>query len=153
MPKRQTKAEDIRDPWHYFNRYISKEILQDQKKQAEYYKMFASLDELLSEETAGLSRRTQMLLATNLDGAGFERELSEMSPFAWIEQIGNPDLYTAIQRLPLDEKYLLTFRYQFCFSQRETAALLGVTQQSISQKERTLKKFFRKILKKGCQKT
>lgn len=61
MPKRQTKAEDIRDPWHYFNRYISKEILQDQKKQAEYYKMFASLDELLSEETAGLSRRTQML--------------------------------------------------------------------------------------------
>lgn len=75
-----------------------------------------------------------------------------MSPFAWIEQIENPDLYTAIKGLSLDEKYLLTFRYQFCFSQRETAAIFGVSQTVIFRKEQALKKFFREILKKCYQK-
>lgn len=153
MPKRPTKAEDIRKPRNYFNKYISKEILKDQKKQAKYYKMFASLDELLSEEMTSISKRTQTLLATNSDGMAFEQQLSELSMFGWIEQIENQRLHAAIQELSLDEKLLLTFRYQFCFSQKETAALLGTTQQAISKKERALKKLFRQILKKGCQKT
>ena len=152
MPKRQTKAEDIRNPRNYFNRYIAKEVLQDQKKQTEYYKMFVSLEELLSEETPGISKRTQTLLATNLDGADFERQLSELSLFAWIEQIENPRLHTAILGLSLDEKLLLTFRYKYCLSQRETAVLLGAKQQTISKREQALKKYFQQILKNGCQK-
>lgn len=32
MPKRKTKPGEIRNPEHYFNRYIAREILKDREK-------------------------------------------------------------------------------------------------------------------------
>ena len=37
MSRRRTKAEEIRNPEHYFNRYIACERKKEQEEDAEYY--------------------------------------------------------------------------------------------------------------------
>ena len=47
MSRRRTKAEEIRNPEHYFNRYVACERKKEQEEDAEYYNLHCSLDELL----------------------------------------------------------------------------------------------------------
>lgn len=74
MSRRRTKAEDIKNPEHYFNRYIAMEIRHDQEAQNAYDNMFASLDELLSGGENGISKTASTLLEANSG----ERDLEEM---------------------------------------------------------------------------
>ena len=46
----------------------------------------------------------------------------------------------------------LTDKYHFCLSQREIAHILKISQNAVSKKEKSLKKYFQKFLQKGCQK-
>ena len=43
MSRRRTKAEDIRNPEHYFKRYIACERKKEQEEDAEYYDLHESL--------------------------------------------------------------------------------------------------------------
>lgn len=72
MSRRKTKSEDIRNPEHYFNRYIAKERLKDQERQAEYDNFFCSLDEKLSLGDGKIGGRSQMLVAVNENGDDLE---------------------------------------------------------------------------------
>lgn len=53
MSRRRTKAEEIRNPEHYFNRYIACERKKEQEENAEYYNLHCSLDELSEQAAAG----------------------------------------------------------------------------------------------------
>ena len=53
MSRRRTKAEEIRNPEHYFNRYVACERKKEQKEDAEYYNLHCSLDELSEQAAAG----------------------------------------------------------------------------------------------------
>ena len=87
----RTKPEDIRNPEHYFNRMMAQTtkwewIAESKRKKVEVpfedheYKMFA--DSLFDE---------------------YEHETlicSEVGEFAWMEMIENPQLFSAIRKLP-----------------------------------------------------
>ena len=151
MSRRKTKAEEIRNPEHYFNKYIAKEILKDREKEDEYYKMFDSLEEL-TESGKRTSHENLMLVAVNVDGRELEAALCESTLFGWIDYIENPTLHKAIRILPDEDKFFLTLRFKDCLTQKETAKVMQVVQSSVSRREKRLKKYFREIFEKTHRK-
>lgn len=152
MPRRRTKPGDIRNPEHYFNRYIAGEVLKDRERTAEYYEHNDSLEELLAGGSEGSKKGLSMSLANNTNGEDLLRRLSEESLFAWIEQIEDAHLYCAVSGLSEQHKVLLSLRFQFCYSQAETAKVMGIAQQTVSRYETRILKKIKKFLKKGCRK-
>lgn len=150
MSRRKTKAEDIRNPERYFNRYMAKEAKKEQDTKNRYYSVFDSLDELLATNRIG--NESKILLATNAEGEDFERLLSDTNLLAWIDLIENPTLYTAVSSLPKKDKVFLTLRYKYVLSQTELSEILGVSQATISKRETALKNFFGNFLEKGYKK-
>lgn len=148
MSRRKTRSEEIRNPEHYFNRYMAKEILKDQEKQTEYDGFFCSLEEKLALDDGRGSGRNQMLLAVNEDNLDLERQLAEESLLAWIDYIECPKLHQAICKMTETEKNLLTFRFKFGFTQRETAEIMSMTQVAVHRYEKKLLKRLRAILSK-----
>lgn len=65
---------------------------------------------------------------------------------AWIDYIENPELHKAIKELGNKEKVILTLRFHLCFTQRETAEIFHLTQQSISKQENRILKKIRKAM-------
>jgi len=146
MSRRIRKAEEIIKRENYFNRLMALEVQRDQKKQKEYNDMFDSLDEMLAGGSEGVSGKTHMLLATNLNGEEFEAGLCDVAPMAWIDWIENQKLYRAVSQLSDQQKKLLTYRFYFCLSQIETAELMGIAQQTVSRHESRIFKMIKKFL-------
>ena len=151
MSRRKTKANEIRNPEHYFNKYIAMEIRKDREKEEEYYEMFDSLDGLTGATTE-IKHDKLMLLAMNVDGSELDNALAESTLFGWIDCIENPTLHKAIRLLPKEDLWFLTMRYKYGLSQTELAQMLNVSQVAICKREGTLKKYFKKFFKKGYRK-
>lgn len=152
MSRRKTKAKEIRNPEHYFNKYIAMEIRKDREKEDEYYERFDSL-EGLTGSTNEMKHDKLMLLAVNVDGSELEAALAESTLFGWIEMIENPDLYKVISGLSHQQKELLTWRYHFSLSQAETAQIMGMAQQTVSRHEERIFKKIKVFFKRGCGKS
>ncbi len=152
MSRRKTKPEEIRNPEHYFNKYIAMEVKKDQETQQEYNDFFCSLEEKLEGGEAGQGKNFAMLLSINVGNAELERSLADSSLLAWIDYIENQMLHRAIKQLPREHQILLTLRYKLCLTQRETAEILNKSQASICTQERRLLKSFQKSLLGGYQK-
>ncbi len=58
MSRRRTKAEEIRNPEHYFNRYIACERKKEQEEDTEYYNLHESLDSMILYAAGKLKRNT-----------------------------------------------------------------------------------------------
>lgn len=130
----RTKPEDIRNPEHYFNRMMAQTtkwewIAESKRKKVEVpfedheYKIFA--DSLFDE---------------------YEHETlicSEVGEFAWMEMIENPQLFSAIRKLPFEDKVILTLLTKDGFRQNDVAEMLGFTRAKVNYRVRKL----RKILK------
>ena len=56
MSRRRTKAEEIRNPEHYFNRYIACERKKEQEEDTEYYNLHESLDSMILYAAGKLKR-------------------------------------------------------------------------------------------------
>ena len=150
MSRRKTKAEDIRNPERYFNRYMAKEAKKEQDTKNQYYSVFDSLDELLATNRIG--NESNILLATNVEGEDFERLLSDTNLLAWIDLIENPTLYAAASRLSQKDKIFLTLRYKYCLSQADLSEILRMSQATISRREKSLKKYFQEFFEKAYKK-
>lgn len=141
MSKRRTKAEDIKNPEHYFNRYIAMEIRHDQEVQKAYNNRFDSLDELLTGGENGLSKTASKLLEANSGERDLEEMLCNTSLLAWIDYIDNPRLYEGVRSLTKNQQIFITLRFRFCYTQKEIADYFQVKQQSIlNQEKRIIKK-------------
>lgn len=151
MSRRRTKAQEIRNPENYFNKYIAMEIRKDREKDEEYYEMFVSLEDALSS-SGRKSHKTLMLMAANIDDRELEKKLADTTLFGWIDYIQDSTLYRAIKALPDEDKYFLTLRYKHCLTQRDIALMLHMTQSAVCQREQALKKFFRDFFKNAYQK-
>lgn len=152
MSRRKTKPEEIRNPEHYFNRYIAMEVQHDLNADAEYHKRCASLEELLTGDGEHTSHASLMLMAVNENDELFDQYISDRSFLGWIEVIENQTLYAAIKSLSVEDQTLLTYRFKLCLSQAQTAEFMQVPQTNISYRERRVKKiirdFFEKVAKK-----
>lgn len=152
MSRRRTKAEDIKNPEHYFNRYVAMEIRHDQEAQSAYDNMFDSLDELLSGGENGLSKNASKLLEANSGERDLEEMLCNTSLLAWIDYIDNPRLYEGIRSLTKNQQIFVTLRFRLCYTQEEIAGVYRITQQNASRREDRIIKKLKKFLLGGCEK-
>lgn len=143
MSKRKTKAHEIRNSECYFNRYVAMEVQKDKVRQKAYDDFFCSLDEKMSEHVLPV----QQAMSCNQDGTDLEAQLAAQGILSWIDYIESPALFHVISQLTKQQQLLLTYRFRFCLSQRETANLLGCTQTSVLRCERRLLQKLKKSLK------
>ena len=148
MSKRRTKAEEIKHPENYFNRYITLEIRKDKEKKQKYYASICSLEKKLKGEDLGVNSKNQLLLAVNKDNEDFEKYIVDSDNFGWIEMIENEVLYAAVAQLSERDKTILTLRYQYCLSQVEVAKLMGITQSTESWRESQIIKKIKKYIER-----
>ena len=146
MSRRKTKPEEIRNPEHYFNRYIAMEVQHDLNTDAEYHKRCASLEELLAGDGEHTSHASLMLMAVNENDELFDQYISDRSFLGWIEVIEDQILYAAIKSLSVEDQTLLTYRFKLCLSQAQTAEFMQVLQTNISYRERRVEKIIRDFL-------
>ena len=77
MSRRRTKAEEIRNPEHYFNRYIACERKKEQEEDAEYYDLHESLDSMVERASAGYDRSAYRHFSVNLENEEIEDALAK----------------------------------------------------------------------------
>ena len=147
MSRRRTKAEEIRNPEHYFNRYIACERKKEQEEDAEYYDFNESLDSMIDRASTGYDRRTYHFFSVNLENEEFEDALAKRNLFGWIDQIENPQLHKAVSSLSTEKKILLTLRYQCQKTQQEVSKIMHIGQQAVSKSERGILKEIKKFFK------
>ena len=146
MSRRKTKAGEIRNPEHYFNRYIACERIKELVEDAEYYDLNKSLDSMMERAAVGFDRDTYYFFSINLENEEIEDALAKESILGWIDLIENPQLHKAISSLSTEKKLLLTLRYQFRKTQREIAQILNIKQSSVCEQERRILKDIKKYL-------
>ena len=147
MSRRRTKAEEIRNPEHYFNRYIACERKREQAEDSKYYDLNESLESLIDRASTGYDRGSHRFFSVNLENEEIEDALSKRSILGWIDQIENPLLHKAVSGLPMEKKILLTLRYQYQKTQQEVAEIMHVQQQTVSKGERSVLKEIKKFFK------
>ena len=69
--------------------------------------------------------------------------------FGWVEEIENPKIVKAINKLSAEQKELLTQWVIDDLTQEQMAENFGVRQGTISKRIEALKKFFKEFLKNG----
>ena len=145
MSRCRTKAEDIKNREHYFNRYIAMEVRHDQEEQDVYNNMFASLDELQEGGEKGLSQKACKMLAAGSEENNLEEMLCSTSLLSWIDYVENPKLYEGLRSLTTEQQIFVTLRFRLCYTQDEIAAVYQIKQQNVSRREariiKKLKKF------------
>jgi len=134
MARQRTKAEDIKNPEHYFNKYIAMEIKHDKVKQAEIDDIEFSLEEKSNINSFEYS------VSVNKNGELYNEIVADNSEFPWIEKIKSEKLYAVIQTLSYKQKKLLTYIYFEQLTQTEAAEKMGITQSAIPQRLSTIMK-------------
>ena len=147
MSRHRTKAEEIRNPEHYFNRYIACERKKEQEEDAEYYDLHESLDSMVERASTGYDRSAYRLFSVNLENEEIEDALAKRNLFGWIDQIENPQLHKAVSSLSTEKKILLTLRYQCQKTQQEVSKIMHIRQQAVSKSERGILKEIKKFFK------
>ena len=149
MSRRKTKAENIKNPEHYFNSMIKKELERDKNKTAKYHTMFISYDEITDMDSIRMNRDILLQLAAKQD-----RELhsGEAPWLSWFESFENETLYFAVLRLTQRQQFILYLRFYLEYSQEQIGAFLNISQQAVSRNERTAIKKIKKYFVGGCEK-
>lgn len=151
MSRRRTKPEEIRNPEHYFNRYIAKEVKRDQQEADDYHVINKSFEAILMGEDPDISRRKLLRIAANEDEYLISRR-EHSSVEDWLIDIENPTLHKALSKLTERQQLILLYRYDYLLSQEDVAAMLHISQQAVSKQERAAKNFLKKFLSGGCEK-
>lgn len=128
MPRPKTKAQDIRNPEHYFNRTIALEIKNDQKKLQIVKAHECSLEEKMSRP--GFEAK----YSVGGDYEDFIAQIQDEDPLSWIETIKKPYIYETVKALPEAYQQILTMLVVEGLSQHEIARKLGVNQNVIYKK-------------------
>lgn len=152
MTRRKTKPEEIRNPDHYFKKYIAMEIKHDQIETDEYHRMFLSTDAILEGGEDGVSRDRLLTLSINAKGELFEKTQPPQTSQEWIMQMQSRSLQQAMCELSHSQQDVLYYRYYHEKNQEVTATLLGISQQSVSRLEKRAKEKIRNFFAKGCKK-
>ena len=85
-----------------------------------------------------------------LDDEVIEQQIADRSMFGWFEIFENSVLYDAVMSLTDQQKEILTWRFERGLSQRETAKIMNLTQQSINIYEKRILKKIKKFLEGVC---
>lgn len=126
MPKPRTKAEDIRNPEHYFNRFIACEIKHDQAMRQEIEKNEISLEEKMEHSGFEL-----VIAASGADDV--MNAVVAGGPNGWIELLENEHLREALYSLTERQREIVRLYHFEGYKMPEIAELLGLTKSAISR--------------------
>ena len=149
MSRRKTKAENIKNPEHYFNSMIKKELERDKNKTAKYHTMFISYDEITDMDSIRMNRDILLQLVAK---QGKELHSGEAPWLSWFESFENETLYFAVLRLTQRQQFILYRRFYLEYSQEQIGAFLNIPQQAVSSNMRTAIKKIKKFFAGGCEK-
>lgn len=149
MSRRKTKAENIKNPEHYFNSMIKKELERDKNKTAKYHTMFISYDEITDMDSIRMNRDILLQLVAK---QGKELHSGEAPWLSWFESFENETLYFAVLRLTQRQQFILYRRFYLEYSQEQIGAFLNIPQQAVSSNMRTAIKKIKKYFVGGCEK-
>lgn len=149
MSRRKTKAENIKNPEHYFNSMIKKELERDKNKTAKYHTMFISYDEITDMDSIRMNRDILLQLVAK---QGKELHSGEAPWLSWFESFENETLYFAVLRLTQRQQFILYRRFYLEYSQEQIGAFLNIPQQAVSSNMRTAIKKIKKFFVGGCEK-
>ena len=149
MSRRKTKAENIKNPEHYFNSMIKKELERDKNKTAKYHTMFISYDEITDMDSIRMTRDILLQLVAK---QGKELHSGEAPWLSWFESFENETLYFAVLRLTQRQQFILYRRFYLEYSQEQIGAFLNIPQQAVSSNMRTAIKKIKKYFVGGCEK-
>lgn len=149
MSRHKTKAENIKNPEHYFNSMIKKELNRDRNKTVKYYAMFLSYDEISDMDSIRMNRDILLQLAAKQDQVLHSGEAPWLS---WFESFENETLYFAVLRLTQRQQFILYLRFYLEYSQEQIGTFLNISQQAVSSNERTAIKKIKKFFVGGCEK-
>ena len=147
MPKKKIKKEDIRDPEHYFARWLRQEKKHFETNEYEQRKKETSLEALEMTD-----RDVSFFCSVNKNGELFAHVEGIFPEFEWMEEVHDFNLYQALVELPYDEKYLLTLRIDLELSHREIAEQMGVSENAAKLRFSRLLKKIEKIYWKMTRK-
>lgn len=149
MSRRKTKAENIKNPEHYFNSMIKRELERDKNKTAKYHTMFISYDEITDMDSIRMTRDILLQLVAK---QGKELHSGEAPWLSWFESFENETLYFAVLRLTQRQQFILYRRFYLEYSQEQIGAFLNIPQQAVSSNMRTAIKKIKKFFVGGCEK-
>ena len=149
MSRRKTKAENIKNPEHYFNSMIKKELERDKNKTAKYHTMFISYDEITDMDSIRMNRDILLQLAAK---QGKELHSGEEPWLSWFESFENETLFFAVLELTQRQQFILYRRFYLEYSQEQIGAFLNIPQQAVSSNMRTAIKKIKKYFVGGCEK-
>ena len=152
MSRRKTKPEEIKNPEHYFNRYIALEVKHDAEEEAKYYEQHTSLEEMLESGKSQIGSQAILQMILNEHGELFEPEGECKTVEAWFHRINNKALHKALLTLTNRQKTIVFLRYYCEKTQKEVARMLEMTQQGVSRNEKLAIKKLKKFLLVGCEK-
>jgi RNA polymerase sigma factor (sigma-70 family) len=152
MSRRITKPEDIRNPEHYFNKFMADEVKREQEENKNFQNKYSSLDEIL-DSGAGIVCKQKLLSITISTDTHLLRSRGYASVGEWLDDIEDVNLYKALIRLEFHQLQILLYRNEYELSQKEIAEKMGITQQAVSKAEKKAKKIIKKYLSSGCEKT
>lgn len=143
MPKPRTKPEDIRNPEHYFNRFIALEIKRDQAAQKYIEDHEASMDEKMERDcfhlNISVNTRDDMLL----------RAIISKEPEGWLDLLENERISAVIRRLPPRQREIIRLYYLEGWSFVEIAHHMGISKQAVSKNHARAITFLKEILGSG----
>ena len=130
----------IQNPGHYFNKYISCEIKNDNKKMGKIRQNECSLDEKLEEGQIPIN------LICNFYGELFENPFSSQEILMWLENIENERLYLALRELKVSQLNLIYLHLIKGYTQREISAEIKINQKTVSTNIKRAVKKLKKLL-------
>lgn len=139
MPRPRTKAEDIRNPEHYFNRFIACEVKHDQAVQQEIEKNEVSLEEKM--EHSGFEQTLAFSGVDDVVNAVITGE-----PDGWIQLLENERLREALYSLTDRQREIVRLYHFEGYKMSEIAAQLGLTKSGISRHLSTAMKNIKTLL-------
>ena len=146
MSRRKTRPEDIRNPEHYFNRYVALEVKHDQIRQGEIEDLEVSFEDHFEGDTLTQDN------AVNAYGDMDELSACADGSFAWIDYLDTPALFEAVSAFTDRQKQILTLFAMQRMTTREIADKMGVSHVAIVQNIGTIRKKLEKVLGHPYQK-
>lgn len=133
MPRPRTKPEDIKNPEHYFNRYIACEIKHDRKVQQEIEDNEVSLDEKIERSSfafqVAVNKSDEML-----------RCIVAKEPDGWIELLENKPLKDALYILTPRQREIVRLYFFEGMKIPEIASVLSLYKSTVSRHLEAAKK-------------
>ena len=112
---------NIKNDMAYFNKARENMNRKEKNKQTKIEKNEISIEE-------------RLICNDFIDNFDLEKEFTDCNLLGWIDMIENPNLYTAVKSLSIENQIFLSYIIKEGLTQRELAKIYGINQRTVGRK-------------------